>query len=240
MASSEIAHGTHSLVERLARRSGEGISLRDIALAESYRPCPHCRLINAAGSSECRGCGVIFAKWRARREREETVSPAARPRYLLPCAFALAGWACFGLSWGFFRNSPPAQPAPVAAPERGAAADIAAARTRAKASGRLVLIEVGGDWCPWSRLLDRTIEGDPELRSLRDGAFVTVKVYAGPLNWNRDLLAPFGPIPGYPHFLVLGCDGGLLESKDTEELEGGGSYDRGRLAAFFSGWSGRT
>lgn len=39
--------------------------------------CPNCGHPEPDGSAECSGCGVIFAKWKARRERAQAAMPEA-------------------------------------------------------------------------------------------------------------------------------------------------------------------
>ena len=110
--------------------------------------------------------------------------------------------------------------------------DIAAAVADAKAAGKRVLIEVGGSWCSWCDQMDRFFAENPDVAALRDSAFVTVKVGVNQGNTYCEALSKFPPVPGYPHFFVLDENGALLQSKDTEELEKGNSYDRDKFIAF--------
>ena len=111
-------------------------------------------------------------------------------------------------------------------PARDAARDVATAAEQAKAQGKRVLVDVGGEWCAWCHILDRFVEADTEARALRDANFVVVKVNWSPENKNEALLSRWPAIPGYPHLFVLDADGKLVHSQETDVLEPGKGYDR--------------
>ena len=131
-------------------------------------------------------------------------------------------------------------------PSRDAAADIAHAIALARAEGKRVIVDVGGEWCTWCHIMDRFIAANPDLRSLLDARFVWVKVNFSPQNRNEAVLARWPRIHGYPHLFVLDARGKLLHSQNTGELEAGKSYDNARFRAFLERWaptpmsSGRT
>jgi len=122
-------------------------------------------------------------------------------------------------------------------PKRIAADDIQAAIKEAQRTHRRVLLEVGGEWCSWCHTLDRFFEAHPDLLLLRDKKFVTVKINFSEENENKEVIAHYGMIPGYPHLFVLESDGKLLHSQDTSPLENGKSYDLQRLTAFLNKWA---
>ena len=122
-------------------------------------------------------------------------------------------------------------------PKRNAAEDISDAIKEAQRTHRRVLLEVGGEWCSWCHTLDKFFEAHPDLLLLRDKKFVTVKINFSEENENKELLAHYGTIPGYPHLFVLDSDGKLLHSQDTSPLENGKSYDLERLTAFLYTWA---
>jgi len=121
-------------------------------------------------------------------------------------------------------------------PKRDAAQDIQAAIQEAQRTRKRILLEVGGEWCSWCHTLDRFFEAHPDLVLLRDKKFVTVKINFSEENENKELLAHYGRIPGYPHLFVLDSDGKLLHSQDTSPLENGKSYDLQRLTTFLYKW----
>jgi len=123
-------------------------------------------------------------------------------------------------------------------PKRDPSADLKAAIQEAKANGRRILLEVGGEWCGWCHVLHKLVTTDQEIGDrLRDG-FVVVKVNWSPENENTRFLSAYPPISGYPHLFVLDGDGTFLWSQNTGAFEKrGGGYDRAKLLAFLKQWS---
>ena len=121
-------------------------------------------------------------------------------------------------------------------PARDAVADVATAVTRAREEGKRVLVDVGGEWCAWCRIMDRFFAGNDHARSLRDTHYVWVKVNWSKENRNEALLSQWPKIDGYPHLFVLGSDGRLLHSQDTSLLEQGRGYDARKFIAFLERW----
>jgi thiol:disulfide interchange protein len=122
-------------------------------------------------------------------------------------------------------------------PARDADADIKAAATEAKRSGRRVILDVGGEWCGWCHTLDRYFAEHPDLKKYRDEHFVWLKINMSPENENRAVLSRYPGIPGYPHLFVLDQDGKLLQSQGTSPLEEGPSYNLDRMTAFLTKWT---
>ena len=122
-------------------------------------------------------------------------------------------------------------------PQRDAAKDLATALARAKADGKRVIVDVGGEWCSWCHLLDRFFDAHADLAALRDGRYVWLKVNVSRENRNEALLARWPKIAGYPHLFVLDADGRLLHSQDTGVLERGEGYDATKVRAFLERWA---
>lgn len=122
-------------------------------------------------------------------------------------------------------------------PARDPAQDLDAALRIARAAGRRVLLDVGGEWCSWCHVLDRFFEANPDLKRYRDERFVWLKVNWSKENRNEAFLRRFPPIKGYPHFFVLDAKGRLLHSQDTGLLEAGKDYDPVAMRAFLVTWA---
>jgi hypothetical protein len=122
---------------------------------------------------------------------------------------------------------------PGADPER----DLRAAVREAGASGRRILVEVGGEWCSWCHILDRFVKEHDEIQGLWNEHFVTVKVHYDDEQPNEAFLSRYPRIEGYPHIFVLDRDGTLLHSQDTAELESGKTYSPGKMRAFLTRWA---
>jgi thioredoxin-related protein len=117
-------------------------------------------------------------------------------------------------------------------PARDAAKDVAAAASIARKQGKRVIVDVGGEWCPWCHILDHFITANADVKTLVDANYVWVKVNWSPQNKNEALLARWPEVKGYPHLFVLDGNGKLLHSQNTDELEAGKDYDKPKVLAF--------
>jgi len=109
-------------------------------------------------------------------------------------------------------------------PGRDAAKDVAGAIALAKTQGKRVMVDIGGEWCPWCHIMDRFIDANADVTSLVDAHYA--------------LLSRWPKVAGYPHLFVLDADGKLLRSQDTSALEAGKSYDKAKFVAFLQKWAG--
>ena len=115
-------------------------------------------------------------------------------------------------------------------PARDAAADVAHAVALAKAQGKRVIVDVGGEWCAWCHIMDRFIAANADVRCAIDAHYVWVKVNFSKQNANEALLSRWPKVAGYPHLFVLDADGALVHSQDTGALEGGRRLRQGALS----------
>ena len=122
-------------------------------------------------------------------------------------------------------------------PTRDPARDLEVALRIARASGRNVIVDVGGEWCSWCHIMDRLFASDTELDGLRDRNFVWLKVNYSSENKNEVFLRRWPRIDGYPHLFVLDAMGRLLQSQDTRAFETGKAYDPVAVHAFLVKWA---
>jgi len=123
-------------------------------------------------------------------------------------------------------------------PARDPARDVAAAAAAAKAQGKRVLVDVGGEWCVWCHIMDDFIAANPDVRAVVDANYVVVKVNWSRENKNEAFLSVYPKINGYPHLFVLDGDRKLVHSQETDVLERGRGYDKGKFVAFLKKWAG--
>jgi thiol:disulfide interchange protein len=109
----------------------------------------------------------------------------------------------------------------------------------ARETGRMVLIEVGGDWCSWCHVLDRFLNQHPAIRAKLHEKFVVLKVNVDDSNDNAEFLSAFPPTMGYPHMYVTSNDGSIIHSQDTAEFLHNGKYSERRFLGFLDRWSGQ-
>jgi hypothetical protein len=124
-------------------------------------------------------------------------------------------------------------------PDADPDADLDAAVAEARATGRRILMVVGGDWCSWCHTLDRFVKGNETIHERWTRGYVTLKVHWDREHPNEDFLSRYPEIEGYPHIFVLDADGTLLHSQNTAELEEGESYSPDLMSAFLKRWAPR-
>jgi thiol:disulfide interchange protein len=117
-------------------------------------------------------------------------------------------------------------------PARSVNGDILAAQAEARHTGKRVLLELGGEWCKWCHIMDRTFAENPDLLALRRQNYVTVKVNVSRENMNKEAIKRFGEIPGFPYLIVLDADGKVVRKQNTGDLESGRGYDLDRFRRF--------
>ena len=123
-------------------------------------------------------------------------------------------------------------------PSRDAAADIAHAISLARAEGKRVIVDVGGEWCAWCHIMDRFIAANADVRALIDRRIRLgqAQLFA-PESQRGRAVAAGRAVDGYPHLFVLDAGGKMLHSQNTGELEAGKSYDKRRFLAFLERWA---
>ncbi len=120
--------------------------------------------------------------------------------------------------------------------DRDPAADLQATVDRAQEEGKRILIEVGGEWCGWCKLLDGFIHDHEAVSGKLEAGFLIMKVNYSSENRNEAFLGQYPEIRGYPHIFVLEKDGTFLYSKNTVELEEGPSYNEQAILDFLDEW----
>jgi thiol:disulfide interchange protein len=121
---------------------------------------------------------------------------------------------------------------------RDPAEDLQVAVERAQKEGKRILIQVGGEWCGWCKLLDGFIHDHPSVSDLIASRYLIMKVNWSRENHNEAFLGQYPRITGYPHLFVLETDGSLLHSQNTAELEEGRSYNEQVMVDFLQKWAG--
>lgn len=103
-----------------------------------------------------------------------------------------------------------------------------------KTKDRLILVQVGGDWCKWCVRLNKTIGEDPELLKAMNDAFEWVHVYYGKENKNEAAMQMLGNPTnmGFPIFVLLDDMGNVLRTITTASFEVGDGYDKAKLLHF--------
>jgi len=106
----------------------------------------------------------------------------------------------------------------------------------AKSTDRLVMIELGGDWCRWCLVLDNFMQKNTVVRKRLHENFVLLKVNTSDANENAEFFAGMPRTNGYPHVFISRSNGGLIGSTDITRLVVKGNYDEQRFLAFLQHW----
>ena len=125
-------------------------------------------------------------------------------------------------------------------PTENAEEKIADAVKQAKAQGKHVFIQVGGNWCIWCARFNDFVTTDKTIDSLIQANYVVYHMNYSEENTNEKLLAKYGypQRMGYPVFLVLNGEGKLLHTQNSGYLEDGKkSYNRNYVISFLKEWS---
>ncbi len=124
-------------------------------------------------------------------------------------------------------------------PEDNSKTQIADAVKEAKKSGKHVLIQIGGNWCVWCARFNDFVTTDKTIDSLVNGNYVVYHLNYSKENYNTEILKKY-KFPqrfGFPVFLVLNDEGDLIHTQNSEYLESGKGYDKGKVMTFLNNWN---
>ena len=121
------------------------------------------------------------------------------------------------------------------------------ALVKAKANGKFVVCQVGGNWCPWCLKFADFVEKDTAVNKVVNENFEYIHV-----NYNRrkaagteaqqkaeqlmNRLNHCGRF-GFPVFVVLDEKGNVLHIQDSSFLEEGKGYSEEKVLRFFKNWT---
>ncbi|MBQ3743478.1 MAG: thioredoxin family protein [Bacteroidales bacterium] len=119
---------------------------------------------------------------------------------------------------------------------------------QAKADGKFVVCQVGGNWCPWCLRFADFITKDAEIAKLVKDNFVYIHVDYSPKSFKDDparkersekMMKRLGNPGrfGYPVFVVLDGKGKILHTQDSSFLEEGKGYSKDKVVRFFKNWT---
>jgi thioredoxin-related protein len=121
------------------------------------------------------------------------------------------------------------------------------ALTKAKADGKFVVCQVGGNWCPWCLRFADFITNDTTISKLISDNFEYIHVNYNPrksesaekaaqaaaLMTRLDNCGRFG----FPVFVVLDDAGKIIHIQDSSFLEEGQGYNKEKVLRFFKNWT---
>ena len=118
---------------------------------------------------------------------------------------------------------------------------------RAKAEGKFVICQVGGNWCPWCLRFADFITNDTTISHVIDESFVYIHVNYNPRKSEGEQKAQLAKAMlqrlnhparfGFPVFVVLDADGKVIHIQDSSFLEEGQGYNQEKVLRFFKNWT---
>lgn len=110
---------------------------------------------------------------------------------------------------------------------------------KANGMGRHVLIQYGGNWCPWCIKFDAFCKADTAISRIIGDNYIPIKLNYSPENKN-DAANIFLGNPtrfGFPVFIILDGKGKVLHIQDSGLLEEGPGYNKQKVTGFFKNWT---
>lgn len=109
----------------------------------------------------------------------------------------------------------------------------------ARASGRYVMCQVGGNWCPWCLRFAEFAVKDSVIAPLMEENYVYIHVNYSKQNKNLEAMKFLGNPGrfGYPVFVVLNEKGEPIHIQESESLEEGKGYSRKKVEKFLRLWN---
>jgi thioredoxin-related protein len=123
-------------------------------------------------------------------------------------------------------------------PQADATAVLEQAIKQAQQENKHVLVQVGGNWCPWCVRLHNFYAAEPAVDSALKAGYVLCHINYSKENKNSAMMERLG-FPqrfGFPVLVVLDGKGNRLHTQNTAYLEKEKSYDPKRMIEFLASW----
>ena len=118
---------------------------------------------------------------------------------------------------------------------------------KAKAEGKFVVCQVGGNWCPWCLKFADFIANDTAISKVIDENFEYIHVNYNPrksqgpeqVEQGKALMKRLDNAGrfGFPVFVILDEEGKILHIQDSCFLEEGEGYNQEKVLRFFKNWT---
>ena len=132
-----------------------------------------------------------------------------------------------------------AQPTKFYNPEADVAASISQGLTQAKTENKQLLLQIGGNWCPWCTKFHKLCSSDQDIRTLMNKNYISITVNYSKENRNLATLKrlEYPQRFGFPVFVILDKDGKRIHTQSSAFLEEGDSYSKKRVIEFLRLWT---
>jgi len=136
-------------------------------------------------------------------------------------------------------NSSYAQTAKLYHPEADVSAVISEGLVKAKAANKHLLLQIGGNWCPWCIKFHQFCQNDNEISSLIERNYVTIKINYSKENKNLAELKKldYPQRFGFPVFVILDREGKRIHTQNSSYLEEEKGYSKKKVLDFLKQWT---
>lgn len=109
----------------------------------------------------------------------------------------------------------------------------------AKKNNKHVLIQVGGNWCPWCIRFHKFLNEVPKIDSLVQSSYIYVPLNYSRENKNEESLKQleFPQRFGFPVLVILDQNGKRIHTQNSALLEKDQSYDTTKVFQFLQHWT---
>jgi len=121
-------------------------------------------------------------------------------------------------------------------PEANPFDDLKVALASARAGHKKVIVQVGGNWCRWTRALDTLYQSDAAIHTLLQDHYEFVRVNYSDENHNEDFISTLGETNGIPFIFILDDTGKVLQAQETGALEEGNGHNRDKVFQLYDHW----
>ena len=118
---------------------------------------------------------------------------------------------------------------------------------KAKAEGKFVVCQVGGNWCPWCLKFADFIANDTAISKVIDENFEYIHVNYNPrksqgpeqVEQGKALMKQLDNAGRFefPVFVILDEEGKIIHIQDSSFLEEGEGYNQEKVLRFFKNWT---
>jgi thioredoxin-related protein len=124
-------------------------------------------------------------------------------------------------------------------PEADVSAAITQGIARAKAGNKHLLLQVGGNWCPWCVKFHKFCSDDQDISLLISKNYIKILINYSKENRNLAELKKleYPQRFGFPVFVILNADGKRIHTQNSAYLEEGDGYSKKKVLDFLKQWS---
>lgn len=107
---------------------------------------------------------------------------------------------------------------------------------KAKAEGKNVFVQAGGNWCIWCLRFNDFVQNNQELKTIVDANYLYYHLNYSTKNKNKEVFEKYAPNAkslGYPFFFVINGEGEVTNVFGSGDLEADKSYDIEKVKQMF-------